>query len=82
MSSMTVSSFPPAMQSARQGIQCGMSGLDRDAQAVASAGVSGNTDTMTDALVDSIQRKVMVRASARMLSTADQTLGSLLDVRA
>ena len=82
MSSLTINSIPPATQSALQGIQRGMSGLNRDAQAVAGAGVAGDVDVMTSALVDSIQQKVMVEASATMLSTTDRTLGSLLDIKA
>ncbi len=83
MSSMAISNIPSAMQSAELGIQRGMSGLNRDAQVVANGNMaSDNIDAMTDALVDSLQQKLVVEASARMLSTADKTLGTLIDVKA
>jgi hypothetical protein len=83
MSSMAISSVPGAMQSAELGIQRGLSGLNRDAQVVAGANVAAdNTDAMTGALVDSLEQKLLVEASARMLSTVDQTLGTLIDVKA
>jgi hypothetical protein len=79
---MTINSLAPAMQSAVQGIQRGMAGLNRDAQAVASGGGSGDVGAMAGALVDSIQQKIAVEASAKMLSTVDKTLGTLVDVKA
>jgi hypothetical protein len=82
MSSMAISNIPSAMQSAELGIQRGMSGLNRDAQVVADGNIADNTDAMTGALVDSLQQKLVVEASARMLSTADKTLGTLIDVKA
>jgi hypothetical protein len=71
------------MQSAELGIQRGLSGLNRDARTVAN-GVGGSTDTdgLTGALVDSLEQKLLVEASARMLSTVDETLGTLIDVKA
>jgi hypothetical protein len=78
-----ISSLPSALDSARTGIRRGMSGLNTDAAVVASASaVSGDNDATTGALVDSLQQKLLVEASARMLSTEDQTLGTLLDVTA
>ena len=82
MSSMMINSTASAMQSALQGIQSGMSGLNRDAQAVAGTSASGDLGVTTNALVDSIQQKATVEASVAMLSTADKTIGSLLDVTA
>jgi hypothetical protein len=78
MSSLSISSIPGAWDSAQAGIQRGLSGLDRDAQTIAN----GSTDAATGALVDSLQQRVAVEASARMLSTVDQTLGTLIDVKA
>jgi hypothetical protein len=82
MSSLSISSIPGAWDSAQAGIQRGLSGLDRDAQAIANGSASGNTDAASGALVDSLQQRVAVEASARMLSTVDQTLGTLIDVKA
>src|SRR5262249_45694780 len=82
MSSMAISSIPPAAQSAELGIQRGMSGLNRDAQVVADGNIASDTDALTGALVDSLEQKILVEASARMLSTVDKTLGTLIDVKA
>jgi hypothetical protein len=95
MSSLSINNIPGAMQSAQLGIQRGLSGLNRDAQVVANGlgggtngvtgdGVdaSGDIGALTGALVDSLQQKLLVEASARMLSTVDETLGTLIDVKA
>ena len=81
MSSLSISSIPGAWDSAQAGIQRGLSGLDRDAQTIANGSASGNTDAAIGALVDSLQQRLAVEASARMLSTVDQTLGTLVDVK-
>jgi hypothetical protein len=93
MSTISVSNIPSAFQSAQLGISRGLSGLDRDARVVANGGSVTNAanaadgsgadvDAMTGALVDSLQQRLLVEASARMLSTVDQTLGTLVDVKA
>ena len=84
MSTLSISSnIPSALSSAQLGIRRGLSGLDRDAQAVAAGDVASDaTDAVTGALVDSLQQQLLVEASARMLVTVDQTLGTLVDVKA
>jgi hypothetical protein len=83
MSDLSISAIPGALQSAQLGIRRGLSGLDRDAQAVASGdAASSDTGAVVNALVDSLQQRLLVEASARMLSTVDQTLGALIDVKA
>jgi hypothetical protein len=81
MSSLSISSIPNAVQSAELGIRRGLAGIDQDARVVAN-GMSGSVDAVADALVDSLQQRLLVEASAQMLSTADQTLGALIDVKA
>src|SRR5579862_5878623 len=81
MSSLSISSIPNAFQSAELGISRGLAGIDQDARVVAN-GVSGDIDAVTGALVDSLQQRLMVEASVQMLSTVDQTLGTLVDVKA
>jgi hypothetical protein len=81
MISLSISSIPSALQSAQLGIRRGLAGIDQDAQVVAN-GVSGDSDAVAGALVDSLQQRLMVEASARMLSTVDQTLGTLVDIKA
>jgi len=89
MSTISVSNIPSAFQSAQLGISRGLSGLDRDARVVANgsntsdaSGAADASDAVTGALVDSLQQRLLVEASARMLSTVDQTLGTLVDVKA
>jgi hypothetical protein len=81
MSGLSISSIPSAFQSAQLGISRGLAGLDQDAQVVANA-ASGGIDAVAGALVDSLQQRLLVEASARMLSTVDKTLGTLVDVKA
>jgi hypothetical protein len=79
----TVADLPGPLQSAQLGISRGMNGLARDEQTVADSLMTpAGTDALTGALVDSLQQQLLVDASARMMSTVDQTLGTLLDVTA
>jgi hypothetical protein len=73
-----------AVQNAQLGINRGMANLDRDAQVIAqgSAAAPDNGDGMIGALVDAQVQKLSVEASARALSIVDQTLGTLLDIKA
>jgi hypothetical protein len=73
-----------ALESARSGMQRGMRGLEADAQAVAHANV-GQGDQVKDlsnALVNALVDRIQVQASARMMHTVGQAIGSLLDVKA
>ena len=75
--------MPDALQSAQLGIRRGLNGLARDEQTVAdSLAAPGGTDSLTGALVDLLQQKLIVAASARMMSTVDDTLGTLIDIKA
>jgi len=76
-----MSNIPDAAQSAQLGIARGMRGLNEDAQVVAQS-FTGLGGDLTAALVDSVQEKQSVEASARVLATSDQMLGTLLDVMA
>lgn len=77
------SSLLSAFQSAQLGIDRGLAGLERDAQTIAHANVEPeDVSGLTGALVDSLQQRLPVQLSARMLSAADMTLGTLLDVTA
>lgn len=78
-----VADIPGALQSAQLGISRGMNGLARDEQAVAdSLATPAGTDALPGALVDSLQQQLLVEASARMMSTVDETLGTLIDIKA
>jgi flagellar basal body rod protein FlgG len=75
------SNLPNAAQSAQLGIARGIGGLNQDAQVVAQS-VTGSGGDLTAALVDSLQQKLAVEASAKVLAVSDQMLGTLVDVMA
>jgi hypothetical protein len=76
-----MSNIPDAAQSAQLGIARGIQGLNADAQVLAQS-VTGSGGDLTGALVDALQEKLSVEASARILGVSDQMLGTLLDVTA
>jgi hypothetical protein len=84
MSSISsIGSASNALQSAQLGIQRGMANVTRDDQVVAQAGNAGvGTNSVTGALVDAQQQALNVEASARAMSITDQSLGTLLDIKA
>ena len=69
-----------AIQSALSGINRGIAGVNQDAAIVASNGAEG--DASTNALIDAQQQLLNIEASAKALSITDQTLGTLIDVKA
>ena len=73
-----------AIQSALSGIDRGIAGVNQDAAIVASNGLNagGIGDAVTNALLDAQQQLLSVEASAKALSITDQTLGTLIDVKA
>jgi hypothetical protein len=72
-----------ALQSAQQGINRGLEGISRSAHTVSHANVEGGIGTdVTVAMVESLESKLLVQLSVKMLTTAHEALGSLLDVRA
>lgn len=71
--------------SAVQGIQRGLDGMRKDAAEIASADQLNHAGQETDlvgALVNLQQNKVQVQASAKVVSTLDEVIGSLIDTRA
>jgi hypothetical protein len=81
---MSISSIggSSALQSAQLGIQRGVANVARDASVVAGSDFSDSTDAVTGALVDANQQALDIEASARAFSIADQTLGTLIDIKA
>ena len=72
-----------AFQSAYTGINRGLDGIARSAQTVAHANVAGGIGAdVTAAIVDSLQSRLLVQLSVKMLDTAQHAVGFLLDVRA
>ncbi|MCW8917738.1 MAG: hypothetical protein OQL08_02860 [Gammaproteobacteria bacterium] len=67
-----------AFGSAISGMQRGMQGLERNADEIARASTGEGRD-IAQPLVESHINQLQVEASARMASTLDDTIGSLLD---
>jgi hypothetical protein len=70
-----------AMSTAVNGIRSGMNGLDRNTAEVARASKGEGGDIATP-LVESKLNQLQVEANVNMVKTLDETLGSLLDVKA
>lgn len=64
--------------SAYQGIQTGFQQLDNNSAQLASP----NQPNKTDALIDLKQTETQVEASAKALKSADDRIGTLLDILA
>jgi hypothetical protein len=79
---MSINSLPSAMQTAAAAINQGAANVNRDAAAVASATGGGSPSDVLPALIDSRQQLLYTQAAAKMLSTADQMLGTIIDIRA
>ncbi|MFT3906380.1 MAG: hypothetical protein QM718_08755 [Steroidobacteraceae bacterium] len=81
MSSVSGVSIPNVFQSATSGIQRGLSNLASDARKVAGSLPDGDMlAAVTSALVDTQGQKLATQASAKVVSAADQALGTLVDV--
>jgi hypothetical protein len=71
--------------SAVQGIQRGLDGMRKNAAEIASAdqlNQAGKETDLVGSLVDMQQNKVQVQASAKVVSTMDEVVGTLIDTRA
>ena len=78
------SSFLGALESARSAMQHRLRGLASDSQAVAHANVDkdGQVLDLANALVNALQDRLLVQLSARVMRTVDETLGTIIDVKA
>lgn len=71
-----------------QGIQDGLQGMDNAARRIARGGVDGPQGTasgsggLLEPMVDLKLYERSVEASAQVVKTADETLGTLLDIMA
>lgn len=70
-----------AAQSALQGIQRGMNGLEKTATEIASAEQANGTANrgIAEPLVEQIGHRNQAEASAQVLKAQDETLGRLFD---
>lgn len=65
------------------GIQGGLYSLDRSAQQIASANKppeQGGPDNIVEPMVNQVQAKQQVEASARVVETGSEVLGTLIDI--
>lgn len=60
-------------------IRQGLKGLDRDAAKVAHAAASEGRESPAEPLVESRQHRLQVEAGAKVVKTADEMLGALID---
>ena len=72
----------PALSSGVMGIQKGLDSLNRDAAQIASAGQFKNESStdLAKSLTNLTLDKLQVAASAKVVKTAGDTIGTLLDV--
>lgn len=71
-----------ATSSALAGIRSGQRKLEQDANRVAQAGTTQPEQSPESALLEAKADQTQVEASAKVLETADDVLGTLLDVKA
>ena len=72
--------FLDALSAAREGIDSGLKSFDAVAQSVASNGDRGLVAAAD--MVGALEAKNQVALSARLYQSADQMLGTILDLRA
>jgi ribosomal protein S13 len=79
-----VGSFISALESAHGGLQRGLRGLAADAQQVAHANVAKESQVsdLSDAMVNALVDRIQVQVSARVMRTVDETLGTIINVKA
>lgn len=67
-----------------QGVQKGFNGLEENAQKVASLGVNSNGEpsSVVEPVVGLIENEALVKASISVIKTADELLGSIIDINA
>jgi len=67
------------------GIQRGLDGMRKNASEIASAdqlNKAGSNTSLVGSLVDMEQNKMQAQASAKVVSAADEVLGTIIDLRA
>jgi len=73
------------LQSGLQGVQDGLQGVEKAASEIVRAGTSGGAAGSSDVVEPIVDLKLYersVNASAQVVRTADEVLGSLLDTMA
>jgi len=81
MSSLPPIDLPAALQSSGTAVKRALAGLDRDAAAIAAGSIE-NTSALLPALIDSRQQLLYSKAATKLMASADEMIGTLIDVRA
>ena len=74
----TIAAAPGIYPLAREAISRAVSRAEQDAEVIARSDVDSRD--VTTALIDARQQVLYTRAGARMVSTADEMLGSIVDI--
>ena len=74
----------PGISNGLMGIYNGLDNLKRDAHEIASASAKGDEDTadLAKSLVDLNMDRHQIEASVKVVQAVDETLGTLLNVKA
>jgi hypothetical protein len=78
----SIAGLSGAFQSASTTISRAVAGASQDAGAVASSSMGGDPSAMLAALVDARQQLLYTQAGAKMMSTANEMLGTIIDISA
>lgn len=83
MNISSVSAGFGALQNAASGLTRASQGINQDAASIATGALNGDQpNNTTSALVDLSQQSVLAQMSAAALSIDNQTLGTLLNIKA
>jgi len=77
----TITSLPSAQQIATSAIKRSVQNVTRDASVVANSQGVSSANTV-EALIDSRQQVLYIKAAAKIISAADEMTESLIDTRA
>ena len=78
----SLASLPSAFQGASTTINRAVAGASADAAAVASSSTGQDSGAMLAALIDARQQLLYTQAGAKMMSTANEMLGTIIDISA
>lgn len=72
----------PAFQSGLAGIQSGLEQLNKNAATIASKDAIDSGTNLTSALVSNLSAELQIKASAKVLETSFDTIGTIIDITA
>jgi hypothetical protein len=72
----------PLLNAGLQGVRDGLLRANDAATRIAGSGASGDLESITEAAIDLRAAELQVKASARVVDAAGQTLGTIIDVLA